>query len=235
MKRIIVLLITLVLLLLVIYCLFHKKSSEEKKPLSGENSVKDIDGNIYPIVKVGSQLWMGENLKTTRLNDSTEIQLVSEPSMWSLPENPAYCWYENNPASNKKLCGALYNWYTVNTGKLCPPGWHVPGDYEWQLLERLLGGDSIAGRSLKEAGKSHWVSNSGATNESGFRALPSGYRYIDGLFYDKGLNGTWWTSSETTRTSAWARLVSHSGNSIYRIHYYDKKHGFSVRCIKDSN
>lgn len=115
------------------------------------DTVLDIDGNVYRTVTIGTQVWMVENLKTTRLNDGTPLQLVPFPSVWRRTVDPAYCWRQND-SSYKEPFGALYNWHAVRTGKLAPPGWHVPTDEDWTILTSFLGGDSIAGGKLKEAG-----------------------------------------------------------------------------------
>jgi uncharacterized protein (TIGR02145 family) len=198
------------------------------------NAATDIDGNIYTAVTIGKQVWLKENLKTTRFNDGTSIINIKKDMIWAEMESSAYCWYNNNSLSNKNRYGALYNWYAVNYGKLCPTGWHVPTDNEWTTLTEFLGGDSIAGGKIKEAGASHWKSKTRATNESGFKAVPAGYRYIDGIFYDKGRNETWWSSTEASSTAAFSRLVSYGSSNIYRINYYQKNHGFSVRCVRDT-
>ena len=130
----------------------------------------DIDGNVYHTVTIGTQIWMVENLKTTRYNDGSPIPFVTDSSSWSNLTTPGYCWY-NNDTTNKNTYGALYNWFAVNTGKLAPTGWHVPTDDEWTTLTTYLGGESIAGGKLKETGTTHWrTPNAGATNEIGFTA-----------------------------------------------------------------
>jgi uncharacterized protein (TIGR02145 family) len=119
----------------------------------------DFENNYYPVVEIGTQVWMAENLKTTRLNDGTTIPLVNDNTTWYNMTTPGYCWYSNNEATYKNPYGALYNWHVVNTGKLCPTGWHVPTDPEWAILTTFIGGN--AGK-LKEKGTIHWQSpNSG--------------------------------------------------------------------------
>ena len=94
-------------------------------------TVADIEGNIYSALRIGNQIWMAENLKTTKFNDGTLIPFVSSNLEWNKLSQPAYCWYNNDELNNRKLYGALYNWFAVETGKLCPLGWHVPTDKEW--------------------------------------------------------------------------------------------------------
>jgi uncharacterized protein (TIGR02145 family) len=124
---------------------------------------------------------MKQDLKTTRLNDGTVIPMVTDRAAWTALTTPGYCLYNNtNNADSIRTFGALYNWYAVNTGKLAPKGWHVPSNAEWTTLTTYLGGDSVAGGKLKEAGLANWITpNVGATNETGFSALPGGLRYHD--------------------------------------------------------
>ena len=195
--------------------------------------VTDIDGNIYNTVTVGTQVWMVENLKTTKYNDNTSIPLVTNSKEWAALSAPGYCWYFNDRAFYKNTYGALYNWYALNTGKLCPTGWHVPSDAEWTVLSDYLGGESVAGGQLKEITYTHWKSpNLYATNKTGFTALPGGYRYENGPFYYNGDLGIWWSSTEFDNQSAWDRLLDHYTGSIYRSPY-SKNYGLSVRCLQD--
>ena len=200
--------------------------------------VSDIDGNVYHYITIGTQVWMVENLKTTRYNDGTAIPNVTDGSAWSNLSTPAYCWYENSQYTYKNTYGAMYNWYTVNTGKLCPNGWHVPTDSEWTTLITYVG-ESGAGGKLKETGFAHWESpNTGATNESGFGALPGGQRIYDsskwfqeqdGAFVDIGYNGQWWSSS----TDARILFISYDLKGVVNGVPEDKGDGYSVRCIRD--
>jgi uncharacterized protein (TIGR02145 family) len=217
-----------------------------EKILSVDNpaGIKDIDGNSYRTVKIGNQIWMAEDLKTTRYNDSTLIPYVAESGEWVTLNSPAYCYF-NNDSTYRNPYGALYNFYAVNTGKLCPSGWHVPSDEEWIIMEMKLGMNTeqaydvgwrgtTEGGKLKEAGTSHWLEpNTGATNESGFTALPSGLRdnYI-GTFYYVSSYGHYWTSTATTETEAWDRDVVYENAQIFR-YANSKKYGFTVRCVMD--
>jgi uncharacterized protein (TIGR02145 family) len=195
---------------------------------TGQNTtiptISDIEGNVYHIVTIGTQVWMAENLKTTRYSNGTSIPLVTDNSAWGNLTTPGYCWYNNDEATYKNTYGALYNWYTINTGNLCPTGWHVPTDAEWTTLTTYLGGESVAGGKLKETGTAHWTSpNIGATNESGFTALPGGDRIYDGTFYTIGSYGWWWSEGDARRLR--------DGN-VFRSNS-DKRDGFSVRCLRD--
>jgi len=201
-------------------------------------TITDIDGNIYNTVAIGTQIWMKENLKTTKYNDNTAIPLVTDNTAWEALATPGYCWYNNDEASYKDTYGALYNWYTVSTGKLCPTGWHVPTDAEWTTLTTYLGGESIAGGKLKETGTTHWLSpNTGATNESGFTALPGGYRGNPyGEFVEVGIYGVWWSATEGDLTGAWQRGLHYSFANVNRaigLGGYGKIYGCSVRCLRD--
>lgn len=193
--------------------------------------VTDIDGNVYNTVAIGTQLWLAENLKTTKYSDGTAIPLVTDNTIWANLLTPAYCWYNNDMTTNKATFGALYSWYAVNSGKLCPAGWHVPTDVDWSLLATYLGGESIAGNKLKESGTIYWQSpNANATNETGFSALPGGYRNYIGIFTNKGVNGYWWSSTELSNSKAYYRNMGYNYSNATRDNV-DKFNGFSVRCI----
>ncbi len=196
--------------------------------------VRDYDGNVYGVITIGTQKWMTENLKTTKYNDGTDIPLVTDGTAWSILTTPGYCWYNNDQAAYGNTYGALYNWYPVETGNLCPDGWHVPSDAEWTQLTDYLGGESVAGGKLKETGTTHWNSpNTGATNESSFTALPGGQRSYNGAFLDIGYNGYWWSSTEDGATYAWRRDLDYGYAGVGREPPYGKKNGFSVRCVRD--
>ena len=194
------------------------------------STISDYDGNVYNTVKIGGQIWMAENLKTTKYNNGTDIPLVTDNTAWANLTTPAYCWYNNN-SSYKDTYGALYNWYTVNTGNLCPSGWHVPSDAEWTTLIDYLGGEP--GGKLKETDTTHWHSpNIGATNESGFTALPGGVRDVSGMFGNIGYYGYWWSATEDGTDLAWYRDMTYNGSYVARYNTH-KKLGFSVRCVRD--
>jgi uncharacterized protein (TIGR02145 family) len=198
-----------------------------------QDKLRDKDGNLYSVVKIGNQVWMAENLKTTKYNNGTSIPLVTENAEWSNLTTPAYCWYGNDEVNYKNTYGALYNWHAVNTGKLCPTGWHVPTDEEWTTLINFLGGTRLAGGKIREAGTEHWSSpNTGATNVTGFTALPGGNRFYDGTFNFLGFNGNWWSSTESSSTHAWNWSMTYNTSSIYRRQYY-VRYGFAIRCIRD--
>ena len=199
--------------------------------------VTDIDGNTYQIINIGNQKWLNKNLKTTNYKDGTPITLVTNANEWANLTSEAYSWYDNDANTYKKDYGALYNWYAVNTGKLCPTGWHVPSVTEWTVLTDYLSGESVAGGKLKDTGLTHWESpNEGATNETQFSALPGGSRVSDaiqkGNFNLIGQNGYWWSSNQSSADNAWFRVMYSFNASVLRYEA-EKKHGFSVRCLKD--
>ena len=194
---------------------------------------KDYDNNNYATVSIGEQIWMAENLKTTHYSDGTAISYPgSDNAVWSANTTGAYAWYSND-ATYKDTYGALYNWHAVNTGLLCPAGWHVPTNSDWLTLTDYLGG-LTAGGKLKEAGTEHWTgANTGATNESGFTALPGGIRSDTGGYALIGTNGFWWSATDNDATTAWDRHLATTNTTIY-VQTYPKGRGFSVRCVKNA-
>lgn len=194
--------------------------------------LKDIDGNAYKIVKIGNQVWMAENLKTTRLNDGTPIPLVPQKTDWSTRSTAGYCWY-NNDQPTADTYGALYNWYTVQTNKLCPTGWHTPSAIEWSELISYSGGASTAGGKLKETGIAHWLStDSTTTDEFNFTALPGGIRDTSGDFFGTGYLGGWWTATEDDFDLAKYQLMRNVFSNVFNYSNL-KQSGVSVRCLKD--
>jgi uncharacterized protein (TIGR02145 family) len=196
-------------------------------------SMTDRDGNAYKTLHIGSQTWMVENLKTTKYNDGKPIPVVTDPAAWNMLSTPACCWQQNNPAF-KVTYGLLYNWYTVDTKKLCPAGWHIPTDEEWTQLTDYLGGEVVAGGKLKESGFSHWYGpNTGATNETYFRALPGGYlNSTDSLFQNLHEMGCWWTSDGFNTDLAATRVLYKDNDNIRKV-FFLRNWGLSVRCVWD--
>jgi uncharacterized protein (TIGR02145 family) len=178
-------------------------------------------------------VWMLENLKTTRYRNGDTILKVTDSAAWSNLSTGALCDY-NNDANYSKTYGRLYNWYAVNDSRLIAPiGWHIPTDADWTMLTNYLKGDSVAGGKLKETGKTHWVDpNYGASNNTGFTAIPVGDRSELGTFGGVGLYDIWWSSSESDMESALSRGVFYLVSSLDKESYY-KKNGFSVRCLRD--
>lgn len=199
--------------------------------LEEETTVSDIDGNVYKTVIIGTQEWMAVNLKVTKYNDGASIPNITENSEWIELTNGAYCWYGNNETSYSNLYGALYNWYAVETGKLCPSGWHVPTDEEWATLVDFVGGENTAGLKLKAT--NGWDSNGNGTDDYEFSALPGGNRnHVNGSFSDKGINGSWWSATQDDPVYAWQRFMYYGNDKVSRSSF-KKKFGFSVRCVKD--
>jgi uncharacterized protein (TIGR02145 family) len=193
---------------------------------------KDIDGDVYTSVTIGTQVWMVENLKTTRYSNGDLIGTTTPDTLDILGEStPKYQWACNGNKSNVNTYGRLYTWYAVtDTRNVCPTGWHVPSDAEWTTLTTYLGGESVAGDKLKETGTTHWSApNEGATNSSGFTALPGGYRAYNGAF---GTDGRWWSSTESEMGTAYGRSMFHNGSNVDRAIQY-KNFGWSVRCLRD--
>jgi uncharacterized protein (TIGR02145 family) len=191
----------------------------------------DFDGNVYNTVVIGTQTWLASNLKTTHLNDGTAIANVTDDATWMSQGAPGYAWYNNDQVSNADY-GILYNWATVNTGLLCPTGWHVPTDVEWTTLMTYAGGGLVAGGKLKETGLTHWLSpNTDATNEFAFTALPGGMRGYMGPFLDLGSTGNWWTSSMISVDPANVVMFTTTGEMM--IMQMMSGAGMSIRCLKD--
>ena len=223
--------------------LFLFSCEKDKVDKDDENIVQDADGNNYKTVTIGDQVWMAENLKTTRFSDDTQIPEISNDVTWSRLTDSAFCWYQNDeqaygPQSMARYAGkygALYNWHAVNTGKLCPTGWHVPNEADWTELEDFLGGKAVAGGKLKENGTTNWLSpNKGATDEYEFSALPTGFRSGNfGDFRDSiGAYAAWWSRDTFVLDKSWIRFTYYNSTELTRD-WFTQKSGLSVRCIKD--
>ncbi len=193
----------------------------------------DADNNNYTVVQIDTLIWMAENLNTTHFRNGDAITDIQSNALWAGSTTEAYCDYENLPSYGATY-GKLYNWYAVDDSRnVAPSGWHVATDAEWTALMTFLGGETVAGGKLKETDTIHWVNpNIGATNISGFTALPGGDREFDGTFQFIKFSGAWWTASIFNVGYAWSCvmncnevLVGHGGASnIF---------GRSVRCVKD--
>ena len=213
-------------------------------PCNAQTTIHDIDGNIYRTVLIGNIEWMAENLRTTKYKDGTSIPNIVDAKEWLSLKTGAYCFY-NNDSSNALGFGALYNWYAVNTGNLCPDGWRVPSDDDWKYLEGFVDsnygiGDSIwngkmsrgfdVGIKLKST--QGWKDNGNGTNVFGFSALPTGERVSKGKFFLINQNGFWWSSTPYGSFRAWYRCLYFCGEKMYR-ETHPNFMGFSVRCIRD--
>jgi uncharacterized protein (TIGR02145 family) len=206
-------------------------------------TAEDIDGNVYMTVRIGTQTWMRENLKTTKYRNGDLIGTTTPVNKNITGEStPKYQWAYNGNESNVATFGRLYTWYAVTDRRgLCPTGWHAPTDAEWTTLTTYLGGEDVAGGKLKEKGTLHWKSpNTGASNEFGFTALPGGWRShsskgdYDNKFSNIGYDGSWWSATEWDENWAWYRSLNRSNidNSREDASIF-KDEGMSVRCMKD--
>ncbi len=200
------------------------------------------DGRTYDLVEISGQCWFADNLATDQYRNGDLIPTGLDNTAWQNTTAGAYAIY-NNDLTSDVTYGKLYNWYTtVDTRGLCPTGWHVPTECEWMYLESKLGMspwtiEEVSGRGTDQGGKMKstigWNSpNTGASNSSGFTALPGGYRNGNGTYASIGLFGNWWSSTEYDSDNAWSRGLYYLNSSVYR-NYYSKHFGFSVRCVRD--
>jgi uncharacterized protein (TIGR02145 family) len=227
--------IVLGILLLMSSCKKDSNSVTYVDHTGEKGTVSDIDGNVYATIGIGSQIWMAENLKVTHYRDGSIIPEVQDNNLWKNLTSGAFCSY-NNDAGISAGYGLLYNWSAVtNNISISPNGWHIPTIDEWDTLINKLGGKSTAGSLLKESGNAHWTSfNSDATNESGFSALPGGWRINMGSFFYINERGFWWTKSDDFLPGSFAYsycLYNDSTNivSLATIQNF----GLSVRCVKN--
>ena len=223
--------------------IYYTGSAVYKRPVSKIDSVifypaagtvTDIDGNVYHTVQIGTQTWMVENLKVSHYRNGDPVPEVTDTTEWGTITTGAFCWYDNDSVYDGTY-GKMYNWFAVTDPRgIAPEGWHVPSDAEWTTLVNYLGGTNTAGGSMKETGTAHWnPPNTGATNASGFTALPGGYRYTDnGSFRKMGNDGDWWSTTAVDAAYAWFRNIYFDFPTCGR-YYYNKQNGFSVRCVRD--
>lgn len=200
-------------------------------------AVTDADGNGYYSVTIGTQVWLTQDLKTTKYNDGTSIPNVTDATAWGSLVTGAYCNYNNSNDENLiRTYGRLYNWYAVNTGKLAPEGWHVPTNNDFYALINYLGGDLVAGGKLKESGTSHWLApNTGASNETSYSALPSGYRgSVDFPFQGMGSGVFYWSSYDPGIYIKYVNvIVLRHNDATAQMFVTSKPFGLAVRLIKD--
>jgi uncharacterized protein (TIGR02145 family) len=224
---------------------FFLNSCDSNETVTCPLTVSDVDGNVYDVIVIGNQCWTQQNLKTTRYSNGNAIATGLDSAQWSTTTTGAYAIYDDNSA-NDATYGKLYNGYAVATGLLCPEGWHIPTDEEFKMLEEAVGmaqnelnltgerGDAQAiGGKLKAT--TLWDSpNSGASNSSGFTALPAGNRNSNGEYIVLNQYTDFWTSSayETDNGFLWIRTLYYNGAGIGRI-YQTKNKGYSCRCVKD--
>jgi uncharacterized protein (TIGR02145 family) len=224
--------------------------------VASAGTVTDIDGNAYQTVKIGTQVWMAENLRVTKYNDGTAIPLDTSKATWSNAETPKYCFYKNTTATdNNKKYGALYNWYVVrsaNPKKIACAGWHVPSDAEWDTLQNCLiakgykWDGTIRGNKIAKSltAKTEWSTTATMgtigcdltkNNTSGFSAFPGGYRDYNGSFGHQGYYGFWWSATAGDESSAYGRFLYCDSDSLDRDIYRGdgRSCGFSVRLLKN--
>jgi uncharacterized protein (TIGR02145 family) len=203
--------------------------------ISRAQRITDYDGNSYDTVIIGSQVWMKQNLRTTHYNNGIAIPLVIGNAAWASLTTGARSYYDNDSTANDAVYGALYNWYAVSDINLiCPSGWHVSTNAEWQNAEIFLGGSTIAGGKMKEAGTVHWKSpNTGATNSSGFTGLPGGMRDpLNNSFRTLKENGLWWTATAYNTSLVWSTYLWYLFAGVDH-NPVPKHYGLSIRCVKD--
>ncbi len=183
---------------------------------------------------------MQKNLSVSKYRNGDDVSMVFEDEIWSSTLSGAYTFY-NNDIANEALYAKLYSWFAVVDERgLCPAGWHIPSDVEWSILENSLEGNAVAGGKMKsigdfETGSGVWFPpNEQASNLSGFNGLPGGYRYPSGQYFGLSIFGFWWSSTESSSDTAWGRYLSYDSSTIFpNVNHNNKRHAFSVRCIKD--
>lgn len=211
------------ILLLILNCSLSTSASAQ---------VTDIDGNTYAIVYAGRQAWLGENLRTSRFNDGRTIPVVTDSILWPSLTAPATCWYNNDSTTFHVPYGRMYNGYTALDPAICPIGWSVPTARDWDSLITTLGGNTVAGGKLKHEGTQYWYEpNTGATNEFGFTALPSGFRsHMNGSFNYQGVRAGWFVTMPGSivafRWVSWDLIAAGSGAIAPNA-------GLAIRCFRD--
>jgi len=225
------------------------KSIDKNKKPKFKQEVIDVDGNIYSIVKIGNQLWMEENLRTTKYNDGTAIQLVTDNAEWINLTTPAYCWYFNNFETYGDKFGAIYNGYAANKSNICPVGWHVPSFEEINTLLTFLidKGYGFEGSGIdiakSMASVTDWITSTRpgtpgydqeSNNGSGFNALPAGIRTRlddgNGIFIHSGVDAYFWNTSESVINNSIRIRYSFEEVSNFSYAFHG---GMSIRCLQD--
>ncbi len=213
---------------------------------SQTNSLQFYNGSVWvslttpsntavflPTIVIGTQQWMTKNLDVAFYRNGDPIPQVTNAAAWAALTTGAWCYYNNDSTQGNKY-GKMYNWYAVNDPRgLAPQGWHVPSDAELTTLETTLGGSSVAGGKMKEAGTLNWtIPNTAGNNNSGFTGLPGGYRNSIGAFFNVPNSGNWWSATAVSSSGAWYRDLNFDNGNFNRFSI-DKRFGFSIRCIRD--
>ncbi len=191
------------------------------------------NGTATPVLTICCQSWMTKNLNVDRYRNGDIIPKITDPTTWAALTTGAYCYYNNDSTTYAETYGKLYNWYAVNDPRgLAPEGWHVPTDFEWITMENCLGGASVAGGAIKETGTTRWLApNTGATNTSGFTALPGGYRVNNGTFGGITNDVSFWIATESGSAAMYRFLTTNGANIIRGTN--SKRYGYSVRCLRN--
>jgi uncharacterized protein (TIGR02145 family) len=219
-----------VCVILLAFALLFAACTKEQQP---PEQVTDVEGYTYKTVRIGNTIWMAENLRTTTFSDGSSIQIAESNSAWTNMNSSAYCWYNNDETTYKATYGAIYNGYTIESGKICPTGWHVPKVEDWSYLREFLGDSATIGGNLKEAGTEHWLTpNRGADNSSGFTALPGGIRYFEGTYSSIRSYASFWSASMPVTNELWS-ISLYFADEAFKMNHRSRKYGFSIRCVKD--
>jgi uncharacterized protein (TIGR02145 family) len=201
---------------------------------SNTKTVTDVDGNTYKTVRIGDQVWMTENLRTTKYSDGTAIPNVTDDNQWKALSTAAWCHYDNDSSQHEVTYGKLYNGYAVVTGKLCPTDWHIPTSAEWTVLTDYLvadGHSGAKGKALKST--SGWGSGGNGTDDYGWLGLPGGWRENDSDNFDYiGENGVWWSSSKSSANESWNYALTIDSHDVYK-ESSSLEYGYSARCLRD--
>ncbi|WP_395048653.1 fibrobacter succinogenes major paralogous domain-containing protein [Flavobacterium sp.] len=232
MKKTILILVLTISSVLFLGC---SSSGSDSNPNDNNNNtlpVSDIDGNIYNVIQIGSKTWMQKNLNVSKYRNGDIIPQITDPTQWKNTTTGAWCYYKND-INNGQIYGKLYNWYAVNDPRgLSPQGWHISSNDEWVVLIGYLGGDMLAGYTMKELGVTHWSATTPeTTNSSGFMGLPGGFSSY-GAFSGIGLTGWWWTSSQETNLYAYMHTLYYAHGKV-PTSTFEKRYGMSVRCIRN--
>jgi uncharacterized protein (TIGR02145 family) len=216
---------------------FHSFSQKKDSILINSSiqygEVSDNEGHIYKTVVLDNKTWLAENLRATKYRNGEEISTTEKNKNITKETNPKYYWSYNGDDSISSIYGNLYTWYVVQDPRgICPDGYRIPSDLDWISLINSLEGNIMAGAKLKENDFKHWMKpNANATNESGFSALPGGYREVDGKYYVLGFKGYWWSSKKNYISMVWNTGLVYNIDILERLEHI-KKNGLSVRCVK---